>query len=412
VQADTQEDDDGEVGSVTEADAKAAAEAAGLRYVTDGMPGITRRRAGRAFSYRDSQGRSIKDRKELARLRRSTIPPAWTGVWICPNPRGHLQATGRDARGRKQYRYHPRWREVRDAHKFDRMLTFARALPQIRTRLDEDLRRHGLPREKVLATVVRLLETTLIRVGNDEYARANKSFGLTTLRDRHVAINGVEVAFEFRGKGGKLHKVTTRDRRLARIVRACHDLPGQELFQYLDDEGARCDVGSADVNTYLQEVSGEPFTAKDFRTWAGTILASLALSEFESFDTQAAAKRNITRAIERVANHLGNTVAVCGKSYIHPAILDSYLDGTLLKFLKGRVEDALREELDGLRGEEAVVLAFLQQRLTREVDMRRREPELDLRSACRARSPERRQRSAAAVGRAPDGVSNRFFSDV
>ena len=393
-------DDDGEVGLVTEAAAEAAA-AAGLRYVTDGMPGIMRRHVGRAFSYRDPQGRSIKDRKELARLRRLAIPPAWTGVWICPHAAGHLQATGRDARGRKQYRYHPRWREVRDAHKFDRMLTFARALPQIRARLDTDLRRHGLPREKVLATVVRLLETTLIRVGNDEYARANKSFGLTTLRDRHVEINGVEVAFEFRGKGGKLHKVTTRNRRIARIVRACHDLPGQELFQYLDDAGTRRDVGSAEVNAYLQEISGEPFTAKDFRTWAGTVLASLALSEFESFDSEAAAKRNITRAIERVANHLGNTVAVCRKSYIHPAILDSYLDGTLLEFLKGRVEEALREELDGLRGEEAAVLAFLQQRLTKEVDKHRREPEPDLRSALKGslaqeRATKRRGRRKSA----------------
>jgi DNA topoisomerase-1 len=375
--------DDG-CAAASEAASEVAAEAAGLRYVSDAAPGITRRRAGRAFSYRDPQGRPIADRRELARLRALAIPPAWIGVWICPDAHGHLQATGRDARGRKQYRYHARWREVRDTHKFDRMVTFARALPRIRARLDADLGRRGLPREKVLATVVRLLETTLIRVGNAEYARANKSFGLTTFRDRHVEINGAKVEFEFRGKGGKLHKVTTRDRRLARIVRACQDLPGQELFQYLDDEGTRRDVGSADVNAYLQEISGEPFTAKDFRTWAGTVLASLALSEFANFDTQAAAKRNVTRAIERVANHLGNTVAVCRRSYVHPAILDSYLDGSLLEFLKGRVEAALREELPGLRGEEAAVLAFLQQRLTKEVDRRRRGPEPDLKSALRA----------------------------
>jgi DNA topoisomerase I len=353
--------------------AAAAAEAAGLRYVTDSMPGITRRRTGKGFSYRDPRGRVITERKELARLRRLAIPPAWTDVWICAHARGHLQATGRDARGRKQYRYHEEWRQIRDAHKFDRILIFAQALPQIRARVDADLRRSGLPRERVLATVVRLLETTLIRVGNAEYARDNKSFGLTTIRHHHVEVNGSTIAFEFRGKSGKMHKVSTRDRRLARIVRACHELPGQELFKYIDEAGERRDVDSADVNAYLQEISGEPFTAKDFRTWAGTVLASLALSEFESFDTQAAAKRNITRAIEQVANNLGNTIAVCRKSYIHPAILDSYLDGSLLEFLKGRVEEALRDELEGLSGEEAAVLAFLQQRLSREVDRHKKD---------------------------------------
>jgi DNA topoisomerase I len=364
--------------------AAAAAEAAGLRYVTDSMPGITRRRAGKGFTYRDPQGRVITERKELARLRRLAIPPAWTAVWICPHPRGHLQATGRDARARKQYRYHEEWRQIRDAHKFDRVLVFARALPQIRARVDADLRRPGLPRERVLATVVRLLETTLIRVGNAEYARDNKSFGLTTIRHHHVEVNGSTIEFEFRGKGGKMHKVSTRDRRLARIVRACHELPGQELFKYMDEAGERRDVDSADVNAYLQEISGEPFTAKDFRTWAGTVLASLALSEFESFDTQAAAKRNVTRAIEQVANSLGNTIAVCRKSYIHPAILDSYLDGSLLEFLKDRIETTLREELEGLSGEEAAVLAFLQQRLSREVDRRKKDRKPpDLKTALR-----------------------------
>ncbi|MGH6903929.1 MAG: DNA topoisomerase IB [Geminicoccaceae bacterium] len=370
------DDDDEDRGFAAEADPEAAAQAAasaGLRYVTDAMPGITRKRAGRAFSYRDPQGRVLKERKDLARIRALAIPPAWTGVWICPHPNGHLQATGRDARGRKQYRYHDEWRTVRDAHKFDRTLVFAGALPRIRARVAADLRRHGLPREKVLATIVRLLETTLIRVGNAEYARDNKSYGLTTFRDRHVDFDGAELAFEFRGKSGKLHKVSIRDRRLARIVRACQELPGQELFQYVDAEGVRRDVDSADVNAYLQEITGEPFTAKDFRTWAGTVLASLALSEFESFDTQAAAKRNVTCAIEHVAKRLGNTVAVCRKSYIHPAILDSYLDGSLLGFLKGEVEAMLREELEGLSGEEAAVLAFLQQRLAREVDRRQRQ---------------------------------------
>jgi DNA topoisomerase I len=389
------EDEEGGLASETDPEAAAeAAAAAGLRYVTDVMPGIRRRRAGRSFSYRDPQGRPIRDRRALARLRALAIPPAWTEVWICPDPRGHLQATGRDARGRKQYRYHVGWRAVRDGHKFDRMLTFGQALPQIRARVDADLRRRGLPRERVLATILRLLETTLIRVGNAEYARENRSFGLTTIRHRHVEVNGSTIAFEFRGKGGKVHKVTTRDRRLARIVRACHELPGQELFQYVDDDGARRDVDSADVNAYLQEISGEPFTAKDFRTWAGTVLASLALSEFERFDSQAAAKRNLTRAIEQVAGHLGNTVAVCRKSYVHPAILDSYLDGSLLEFLKGRVEETLREELEGLSSEEAAVLAFLQERLAREVEKRQRKPK-DLKSALRASLAEPGRGSSA-----------------
>jgi DNA topoisomerase-1 len=276
VEANTRRGDGDDCGLAAEAAAEAA-EAAGLRYVTDRMAGITRKRAGRAFSYRDPKGSLIKDRKRLARLRALAIPPAWTSVWICADPRGHLQATGRDVRGRKQYRYHTEWRTVRDAHKFDRMLVFARALPHIRARIDADLRRHGLPREKVLATIVRLLETTLIRVGNDEYARENRSFGLTTFRDRHVEINGTEVAFEFRGKGGKLHKVTTRDRRLARIVRACHDLPGQELFQYVDAEGfaklladrARGDVRSAARRIPHDEADGLRGIGRRGRTGTG-----------------------------------------------------------------------------------------------------------------------------------------------
>ena len=347
-----------------------AVRAVGLRYVADDMPGIRRRRAGRAFSYRDAEGRPIKDRTELARIKRLVIPPAWSDVWICPDGRGHLQATGRDARGRKQYRYHPDWRALRDAAKFDRMLAFARALPRLRARVAEDQARRGLPREKVLATVVRLLEITLIRVGNQEYARDNRSYGLTTMRDRHVDFAGAEVIFEYRGKGGRLHRTSLRDRRLARIVRSCQEIPGQQLFQYIDEEGRRQAIDSADVNAYLQEVAGETFTAKDFRTWAGTVLASLALSEFESFDTEATAKRNVTRAIEQVAAQLGNTVAVCRKSYIHPEVVECYLDGSLLGLLQGRVERVLREDLAGLRSEEAAVLALLQQRLSREADRR------------------------------------------
>jgi DNA topoisomerase-1 len=260
------------------------------------------------------------------------------------------------------------------------MLEFARALPALRTKIDEHLGLRGLPREKVLATVVHLLETTLIRVGNEDYVRQNKSYGLTTLRDRHVDFDGAKVIFEYRGKGGKLHRISLRDRRLARIVRSCQELPGQHLFQYLDEDGERQAVDSADVNEYLQEISGEPFTAKDFRTWAGTVLASLALSEFESFDTKAAAKRNVTRAIEEVAAQLGNTVAVCRKSYIHPEVIESYLDGSLLGLLKERVEDTLREDLPGLRSEEAAVLALLRQRLARAVDERKAAPP-DLKSA-------------------------------
>ena len=354
-------------------DAVTAARAVGLRYVSDATPGIRRRRAGRAFSYRKPDGHLIKDRAELARIKRLAIPPAWTDVWICPERKGHLQATGRDARGRKQYRYHPDWREVRDATKFDRMLAFARALPQLRARIAEDQSRRGLPREKVLATVVHLLEVTLIRVGNREYARENRSYGLTTMRDRHVEFAGTEIIFEYRGKGGRQHRLSLRDRRLARIVRSCQEIPGQHLFQYIDDDGNRQEVDSADVNAYLQEVTGEPFTAKDFRTWAGTVLASLALSEFESFDSQAAAKRNVTRAIEHVAAQLGNTAAVCRKSYIHPEVVECYLDGCLLELLQGTVEQVLRDDLAGLRSEEAAVLALLQQRLSRETDRRSRE---------------------------------------
>jgi DNA topoisomerase-1 len=351
-------------------DPAAAARAVGLRYVCDAIAGITRRRAGRAFSYRDPDGRLIRDRAELARIKRLAIPPAWSDVWICLDGKGHLQATGRDARGRKQYRYHPDWRTIRDAAKFDRMLAFARALPRLRARVAEDQARRGLPREKVLATVVRLLEVTLIRVGNQEYARENRSYGLTTMRDRHVDFAGAELVFEYRGKGGRRHRTSLRDRRLARIVRSCQELPGQHLFQYIDEEGERQAVDSTDVNAYLQEITGEPFTAKDFRTWAGTMLASLALGELESFDTEAAAKRNVTRAIEQVAARLGNTAAVCRKSYIHPEIVACYLDGSLLGLLQGRVEQVLREDLAGLRSEEAAVLALLQQRLSREADRR------------------------------------------
>lgn len=344
-------------------DPPAAAREAGLHYVSDDMPGITRRRAGKGFAYYDPDGRRITDRAEIRRIRSLAIPPAYRDVWICPDPDGHLQATGRDDRGRKQYRYHPRWREIRDENKYERMLAFGQHLPEMRQRMDADLGRPGLPREKVLAAVVRLLETTLIRVGNDEYARDNSSYGLTTIRNRHVDVNGTRIRFKFRGKSGRDHEVALSDRRLSRIVRKCEDLPGQELFAYIDDDGTVRDVTSDDVNAYLREIGGEAFTAKDFRTWAGTVLAALALQEFESFDSKAAAKRNITKAIEQVAARLGNTPAICRKCYVHPEVVQCYLDGKLVAQLRERVESALREGLDGLSAEEAAVLAFLRQRL-------------------------------------------------
>ncbi|HEX4504842.1 MAG TPA: DNA topoisomerase IB [Alphaproteobacteria bacterium] len=341
----------------------AAARAAGLRYVADHMSGIHRKRAGRAFSYRDAKGEKVTDPVTLARIRKLAIPPAWQDVWICASPNGHLQATGIDARGRKQYRYHANWRAVRDETKYSRMLAFGRALPAIREQVARDLRREGLPREKMLATIVRLLETTLIRVGNREYARENDSFGLTTLRNRHVKVEGGTISFEFRAKSGKMRKLHLKDRTLARIVKRARDLPGYELFQYVDKDGERRSIDSDDVNQYLKEASGADFTAKDFRTWAGTVLAALALREFEAFDSEAAAKRNITQAIEQVASKLGNTASICRKCYVHPALFDAYLDGTLAASLKQEVEATLAEELEKLPPEEAAVLAFLEHRL-------------------------------------------------
>ena len=343
-----------------------SARVAGLRYVSDTGPGIQRMRVGEEFTYIGPDGKPLCDAEELQRIKALAIPPAWTEVWICPLAHGHLQATGRDSKGRKQYRYHPRWRELRDATKYNRMIIFGQALPLIRERVDSDLARSGLPREKVLATVVKLLEMTLIRVGNTEYARHNRSFGLTTLRDRHVEVSGSTLCFMFRGKGGKPHTVDIKDRRLARIVKRCQDIPGYELFQYIDDAGRRQTIDSADVNEYLRAITGQDFTAKDFRTWAGTVLAALALQEFEQFDTQAQAKKNIVQAIERVAEGLGNTPSICRKCYIHPEVIDAYMEGSLLEVLKQRTEQTLAGPLSSLSPEEAVVLAFLQQRLSRE----------------------------------------------
>ncbi|HWB50047.1 MAG TPA: DNA topoisomerase IB [Stellaceae bacterium] len=344
-------------------DPVAAARAAKLRHVSDDGPGITRHKAASGFDYRDIHGRLIGDMETLARIKSLAIPPAWSAVWICPLANGHLQATGRDARGRKQYRYHPRWRQTRDETKYERMLVFSRALPAIRARVEADLRRHGLPREKVLAAIVRLMEMTLFRVGNSEYTKANKSFGLTTLRDRHAVVEGNEIRLDFRGKSGVRQEGRITDRQLARIVKNCRDLPGYELFQYLDAEGDRHSVDSADVNAYLREASGEEITAKDFRTWAGTQLAAMALAEVAELGATPSAKSAIVRAVEQVAGHLGNTAAVCRKCYIHPAIFDGYLDGTLVATLAERTEAYLKDNIDGMSAEEAAVAAFLRLRL-------------------------------------------------
>ena len=336
----------------------------GLNYVTDDTPGIRRERSGSGFRFRGPRGKIIRETATLRRIKSLAIPPAWTDVWIAVDPEGHLQATGRDDRRRKQHRYHPRWREIRDETKYARMIAFARVLPQIRQRVEHDLSLQGLPRNKVFATIVRLLELSLIRVGNDEYARENESFGLTTMRDRHVDVNGSLLRFHFRGKAGKWHNVDIHDRRLAKIVRSCQELPGQELFQFVDDDGQRQDVRSGDVNEYLREISGADFTAKDFRTWAGTVLAAMALREFEKVDSKAQAKKNITQAIEAVARRLGNTPAICRKCYVHPHVIDSYLDGTLIRALKRRVEKEASAPGKSLRSDERAVLGLLQHRLT------------------------------------------------
>ena len=347
-------------------DPVASAHVVGLRHVSDEKPGIRRESSGKGFRYRNASGKIVRDMETLRRIKSLVIPPAWTDVWICAEPNGHLQATGRDDRGRKQFRYHPRWREIRDETKYARMVVFARELPKIRRRLKKDMALPDLPRNKVLATVVRLLEVSLIRVGNDEYARENDSFGLTTMRNKHVDVNGSALRFHFRGKAGVWHNVDIHDRHIAKIVERCQDLPGQELFQFVDDDGARHDVRSEDVNDYLREIGGQDFTAKDFRTWAGTVLATMALREFEKFDTKAQAKKNVVAAIEAVAKRLGNTPTVCKKCYIHPHVLDSYLDGTLIDTLKRRAEKVMSGSLRGLPAEEAAVLGLLQQRLTLE----------------------------------------------
>lgn len=310
-------------------------------------------------------GKLVRDQETLLRIRSLVLPPAWTNVWICPSPSGHIQAVGRDQRGRKQYKYHERFRQVRDETKYARMMQFVKALPGIRRRVARDLRKPGLSRDKVLAAVVRLLETTLIRVGNEEYAKDNRHYGLTTLHNHHAKVRGQTVHFHFKGKSGVEHAIDLEDPRIAKIVRKCQDLPGEELFGYIDENGNAVDVSSTDVNKYLRQITGRDFTAKDFRTWAGTVLAAQALREFEKFDSQAQAKKNLLRAVESVASKLGNTRAVCKKCYIHPAILDSYMDGTLAETLSQRAA-RLEKKIASLRPEEAAVLVLLQRRLAAE----------------------------------------------
>jgi len=342
-------------------DPQEAAEAAGLRYVSDARPGIRRKNIKKGFTYTRADGSKLTETDILRRIKSLAVPPAWTDVWICPVADGHIQATGRDARGRKQYRYHPRFRELRESTKYEHVVAFADALPRIRAKVRRHMALRGLPRKKVMATVVHLLDTTLIRIGNDDYARHNNSYGVTTLKSRHVAINGNAVRFRFTGKSGKQWSLQVRDRRIAKIMRACQELPGQELLQYLDEEGNPQAITSSDVNAYLKVVTGTDITAKDFRTWAGTVLTAMALSELPSFRSAAEAKRNLRAAIKNVAARLGNTPTICRKCYVHPELATSYLDGKFV--LKVNSQNKLRDDSSGLKSEEAAVLAMLRSRL-------------------------------------------------
>jgi DNA topoisomerase-1 len=370
------------------------AKAAGLVYVSSEAPGLSRRRTGKGFAYRRADGQRVSDKATLARIRSLAIPPAWSSVWICSDPNGHIQAVGQDERDRKQYRYHPKFREMRDGAKFDHMMVFAQALPGLRQQVAKHMAAPGLGRDKVLATVVHLLETTMIRVGNSSYAKENKSYGLTTLLNRHVRIEGAELRFHFKGKSGKTWRLGVRDRRIARIVKSCQELPGQHLFQYLDEAGHRQAVTSCDVNAYLKKISGADITAKDFRTWTGTVLAAMALAELEAVDTKARAKKNVTRAIERVSARLGNTPTICRKCYIHPEIVTAYMDGGLLLDIQNDVDSQLRDAADTLRPEETAVLSFLRTRVSRDLAidtttpprLPERRPRAQIKSRCDSRS--------------------------
>jgi DNA topoisomerase I len=371
-------------------DIKETAEEAGLVYVCDDDKGLRRERDGQGFAYFNAQGDRVTDEAALDRIRRLAIPPAWTEVWICAKPNGHLQATGRDARGRKQYRYHPQFRQLRESTKYEHMLEFARALPALRRTLAQHMALRGLPREKVLATVVHLLESTLIRIGNDDYARHNRSYGLTTLRSPHVSVEGSKLRFNFKGKSGKTWRLSVHDRRVARIVKACQELPGQRLFQYFDEEGELREVSSVDVNAYLREITGRDVTAKDFRTWGGTVMAALALQELEAADSKAGVKKNVRAAIEQVASRLGNTPTICRKCYVHPEIFSCYEQGELL--LKVGPTESSKNAAPGLLGpEETAVLTLLQARLGRTLEKALEE------SVTRAKSRPRRKRAHAAA---------------
>jgi DNA topoisomerase-1 len=345
------------------ADPVEVAEDAGLRYVSDEQPGYARKTKGADFEYFDTEGKAIRDEARLLRIRRIAVPPAYKDVWICPSPNGHIQATARDARDRKQYRYHERWREARAENKYDRILVFGHALPKIRRQVNKDMGLRDLPQNKVLATLVHLLGRTFIRIGNEEYARENQSFGLTTMRNRHVDVKGAKLSFSFKGKSGVKHEIDVNDRRLANIIRKLQDLPGQDVFQYEDEAGEVRNVTSQDVNEYLQEITGEEFTAKDFRTWAGTVLTAMALNAQGPAENDAQAKKNVKDAIAAVAKILGNTPTICRKCYVHPVVLESYLDGDMIEGLRQKTEETLSESLEDLRAEEAAVMSFLQEKL-------------------------------------------------
>lgn len=342
-----------------------SAQEAGLRYVNDSQPGYSRKQKGDDWEFFDTDGKLIKDEQRILRIKRLAIPPAWTKVWICPSPNGHIQATGCDARKRKQYRYHERWRQVRDENKYEKMALFGEALPKIRARVEKDLSLPGLPKDKVLATIVQLLEKTFIRVGNEEYAKANKSYGLTTMQDHHVDVKGSKLRFSFKGKSGIKHDVDITDRRIAKIVAKLQDLPGQDLFQYIDDDGKVVDIVSQDVNQYLKEITGEDYSAKDFRTWAGTVMAAIALNAVGAFETKKQAKANVRDAVTAVSKMLGNTPAICRKCYIHPAVLETYLNGDTIEGLKKKADEILESKSIDLREGEKAILKFLQNRLAK-----------------------------------------------
>lgn len=337
----------------------ASARAAGLRYVTDTSPGLRRKGAGKGFFYLNQREHRVTDPNTINRIKRIVIPPAWTDVWICPSPNGHIQATGRDAKRRKQYRYHPKYRAVRDETKFERILKFSKVFPKVREHVERDLRRQGLPRHKMFAAVVYLLETTLIRVGNEEYARDNASFGLTTLKDHHAEVEGGRVRFAFRGKSGVEHAVSFSDRRLARIVQHCQDLPGEQLFQYEDENGTLQSIDSGDINEYLAEITGGDFTAKDVRTWAGTVLAAAALRDIGTADSARDIERNIRKALDEVANHLGNTRAVCLQYYVHPLVLKKYRAGQVISAPPPSQKQERKDLRAALRRDEVAVLDLL-----------------------------------------------------